>query len=133
MQLIHCDVAASGFSHSGPTVLQLCSYFDHVPWPDICLITLAATLSQFIPEYLTGTADYSTRHHCRFNLIGQLIGALAASGFAVSSFGTGPNYGEVIDVPLRNSFEHVDSAHYLHTYISLTRSWCGLIAQRLPK
>lgn len=32
-----------------------------------------------------------------FNLIGQLIGALAASGFAVSSFGTGPNYGETRD------------------------------------
>lgn len=32
---------------------------------------------------------------CRFNLIGQLIGGLAASGFAVSSFGTGPNYGDV--------------------------------------
>jgi len=30
-----------------------------------------------------------------FNLIGQLIGGLAASGFAVSSFGTGPNYGDV--------------------------------------
>mmetsp|Transcript_17900 Transcript_17900/g.53897 ORF Transcript_17900/g.53897 Transcript_17900/m.53897 type:complete len:243 (-) Transcript_17900:499-1227(-) len=29
-----------------------------------------------------------------FNLIGQLIGGLAASGFAVSSFGTGPNYGD---------------------------------------